>query len=108
MKFAEKTRYFFFLHFEWIVLSAALLLMIFINPYSAGYSFCLAELAGIGFCPGEGFGRSVALLFRGDVAASFAFHPAGIPAVFILISRIIRIFNRNKKITEEKLYEPRV
>jgi len=106
MRFAETVRYFFFLHFEWIALSAALMLMIFINPYSSGLSLCPVELVGFSFCPGEGFGRSVALFFRGDIAASFAFHPAGIPAVFIMKYRIIQLINRNNKITKEQLYEP--
>lgn len=94
----------FFLHFEWIVLLAALLLMVLINPYADAESFCLLSKAGFSYCPGTGFGNSVALLARGDVVASFTSHPAGIPAVFILIHRIYSIFKRNLHITKEALH----
>jgi len=98
----------FYLHFEWLVLSAAIILMILINPYSAGFSFCFIDIAGFGFCPGEGLGRSVALFFRGELVASFAMHPAGIPGVFIMIYRITQILNRNRKLKKEMLYEPSI
>lgn len=101
MRFSETGKYIFFLHFEWMALAAALLLMISINPSETSVSFCLLDKLGFNFCPGEGFGRSVASFFRGDAEASFAYHPAGIPAVFIMMHRIIRILNRNRKLTEE-------
>ena len=52
------------------------------------------ELLGIGavsLCPGCGLGRSIAALWRGDVALSWALHPLGIPAVVVLASRAVSL-----------------
>lgn len=84
------------MHFEWLVLAAALLLMAFIDPAAQRASFCIIDRFGFTFCPGCGLGRSVAYLFRGDFQASLAMHPAGIVAVFVLLGRIGHILKRNK------------
>lgn len=94
---------FFFLHFEWAVLAVGILLMAYMDPLNGKSTFCLFERAGISFCPGEGLGRSIAYLFRGDVNASFASHPAGIPAVLILSGRIFTILKRNKNLKKQSL-----
>ncbi len=43
------------------------------------------------FCPGCGLGRSIAALWRGDVALSWSLHPLGIPAVGILVGHVVRL-----------------
>lgn len=85
----------FFLHSEWVMLSIGLIAMAFINPYVNGQTLCIFEIAGLSFCPGEGFGRSVALMVRGAWIESFQMHPLGIPGVFIIAHRICTIFRRN-------------
>ncbi|MDZ7774001.1 MAG: DUF2752 domain-containing protein [Balneolaceae bacterium] len=87
---------FFRRHFEWCALAAGLLLMAAIDPYTAREGgFCLLEWAGMSWCPGEGLGRSVALLMRGDLAASLQMHFMGIPAVSIMGGRISYLVHLN-------------
>ncbi|WP_445263753.1 DUF2752 domain-containing protein [Rhodohalobacter sp. 8-1] len=72
--------------------------MVFLNPYENGQTLCLFEIAGITFCPGEGFGRSVALMARGEWIESFRMHPLGIPGSAIIMHRIYSIIIRNQSI----------
>lgn len=82
-------------HFEWTALAAGLLLMATIDPYAPReWGLCLLEWAGI-WCPGEGLGRSVALLMRGDLAASLQHHFMAIPAVSIMAGRVSYLIHRN-------------
>jgi len=82
-------------HFEWIALSAGLLLMAMLDPATDAQTFCPIERMGFNYCPGEGLGRSISLAFRGDFLASLAMHPAGIAAIFILSGRIYSIIKEN-------------
>jgi hypothetical protein len=95
----------FFLHFEWMALVSFLIIPAFIDPAANSATFCLFHNIGIEFCPGCGLGRSVAYLFRGDLTASFHMHPAGWLAVVVLASRVIQIFNRNRKIKKYNVNE---
>lgn len=54
-------------------------------------SVCPLKQAGITFCPGCGLGRSVSLLFQGNVSQSLQAHPLGIFAVIILSFRILNL-----------------
>lgn len=99
-KFNLSIRRVFFLHFEWVALACGLLLMAFINPAGSELSICPIDRLGFSFCPGEGLGRSVAYFFRLDLQASFAMHPAGIPAVAILSARIISLLKRNYQLNK--------
>jgi len=65
------------------------------NPSGQHYSFCLFNNLGIPFCPGCGLGRSITLLFNGDVKQSFLCHPLGIPAVILLFSRIFTVLRNS-------------
>lgn len=87
MKFIQK-------NLEWIVFSTGLILLGIMNPESAGTSFCLFDLVGIDFCPGEGLGHSIAYTFRGDLSSAMNAHFAGPLAVLILSSRIIYLLKR--------------
>ena len=52
-----------------------------------------AALGGgpLAFCPGCGLGRSIAALWRGDLALAWSLHPLGIPAVAVLGHRILTL-----------------
>lgn len=80
--------------FIWI---AALLVLAFSSPLDTHYSLCPLHNLGFSWCPGCGLGHSISWLFRGDVVQSFHAHPLGIPAVIIIVFRIISIFRKNKK-----------
>lgn len=98
MRTTKSFQSYFFLHFEWIMLTGALITMALLNPYEDGQTLCLFEIAGITFCPGEGFGRSVALMVRGEWIESFQMHPLGIPGATVIMHRIYSIFKRNQSI----------
>jgi hypothetical protein len=98
----------FFLHFEWLILAAGLFSVAMLNPLVASESFCIIYRAGLEFCPGCGLGRSVAFLFRGDFWSSMQMHPAGIPAVGIILGRIVTIFYRNYNIKKETYHEKNI
>jgi hypothetical protein len=97
MKMKEKFRNTFFLHFEWLALTGLLVAAAAINPYSPGASFCLFDAAGIEYCPGEGLGRSIAHLFRGNFYESVQAHPVGFAAVLIIMIRVGSILHRNRQ-----------
>jgi len=61
-----------------------------------GMNLCLIEALGLP-CLGDGLGRSIAHLARGQVAASWAAHPLGGPAVAILIGHIGRLLTSHPR-----------
>ncbi|NBC27529.1 MAG: DUF2752 domain-containing protein [Bacteroidetes bacterium] len=99
MRIGKSFQDFFFLHFEWCILVAALLMMVSIDPSEHAFSFCIIDMLGFSFCPGDGFGRSVALLFRGEFLESFRMHPFGIPGAAIILHRIFSLHVRNHAIS---------
>lgn len=79
---------------EAIVWLAGLAAMATLDPSAtATPSGCLFEQAGLSFCPGCGLGHSIAHLARGHLAASFAAHPLGLPAVAMLLVRSGRLLH---------------
>lgn len=102
MSGGEPFKYYFFLHFEWMVLLSGLLFVVFLDPFSQSISFCPIDRLGFDFCPGCGLGKSVALAARGHLSASLQSHPMGLIAVFIIITRIGSIFHRNYKLVKEQ------
>jgi hypothetical protein len=78
-------------HLEMFIWIAAILLLVFLNPYGNLYSICPLKYLGFHYCPGCGLGRSIALLFRGRLAESFAMHPFGIFAILVIGQRIIQL-----------------
>jgi hypothetical protein len=78
----------------WVI---ALMLPLFINPSKPHFSICLFHNLGLNFCPGCGLGRSLALLYRGDIFQSFLCHPLGIFAFGVLLYRIIILSVKLKK-----------
>lgn len=85
MKFIRK-------HLEWFTFLSGLLLLGLMDPGTTGVSFCLFDLAGIDFCPGEGLGHSISYTFRGDFDQAMTAHFMGPSAVLILSGRILYIW----------------
>lgn len=89
----------------------ALVMLATAAPVEPGHAqhFTLCPLANMGFdwCPGCGIGRSITQLFHGNVAASIGQHWFGIPALGIILWRIVvliklAIGNRGFKIKRER------
>jgi hypothetical protein len=80
--------------FIWI---AALLTLAFSSPIETCYSFCPLANLGFDWCLGCGLGTSITWLFRGEIMNSWHAHPLGIPALLIILVRIISIFRKNIK-----------
>ncbi len=79
--------------FIWL---AALIWLALDNPGVHHYTLCPLDNLGFPFCPGCGLGRSIGFLFRLDVESSVAAHPLGIPALILLLWRIIKVFSRKE------------
>lgn len=91
-------------HSEWLVFFIGLVLMAFMDPSTKGFSFCLLDMAGAPYCPGEGLGHSIAYFVRGDLEASLSANLFGPVAVVVLSLRIlkiwkIRFFNKSENNT---------
>jgi hypothetical protein len=76
---------------EALIWIAALLFLAFSNPSDHHYTLCPLHNLGWDFCPGCGLGRSISYLFHLQFASSFQTHPLGIPAVIIIVHRILYI-----------------
>ncbi|MEO9886551.1 MAG: DUF2752 domain-containing protein [Balneola sp.] len=79
-------------HIEWLAFLVGLILMATLDPTIQGTSFCLFDFIGIGFCPGEGLGHSIAWFFRGELGNAFEANLFGPFAVVILSMRILQIW----------------
>lgn len=72
-----------------------LVLLFLVDPASTRrLDLCLFHRLGLGPCPGCGLGASIHYFLRGDMAASWASHPLGIPAFLILAARTIGLLAR--------------
>ncbi len=80
----------------WIIAIVALATM---EPTEAHVSLCPLANLGWDFCPGCGLGHSIAFIFRGEIIASFNAHPLGLPALIMLLYRIVTlVVNQNVKL----------
>ena len=71
---------------------AGLVALCLLGPSSEPHlRLCPLALTGIETCPGCGLGRSIALLFRGELSASFRAHWFGLPATAILLTRSLTL-----------------
>lgn len=52
-------------------------------------TICLPTMLGLDACMGCGIGHAAGLALRGDLAGSWQAHPLGMPAVVILLARIV-------------------
>jgi hypothetical protein len=57
--------------------------------YEQHFSLCPLAAIGLDWCPGCGIGRSITQLFHGNIDASFQHHWFGIPALLILVHRVV-------------------
>lgn len=69
----------------------ALLFLALTQTGSAHYSLCPIENMGFSWCPGCGLGRSLRSLLHADIRSSLDHHWFGIPALFILLHRILQL-----------------
>jgi len=75
----------------------AFLYLALINPYETKhFTLCLFSLAGIENCPGCGLGKSISMVFHGDFLGSLKAHPLGIPAILLIVRRIIQLIKNTK------------
>jgi hypothetical protein len=81
---------------EALIWTVALVFLAVSNPAVHHYTLCPLDNLGFHYCPGCGLGRSIGYFFRLDFISSFYAHPLGIPTVFLLIFRIIRIITKQK------------
>jgi hypothetical protein len=74
---------------ELIFWVGSLVAILTINP-DAGNHFSLCPLDNLGFswCPGCGLGRSMNLLARGEIQASWSMHPLAMLAYGVILHRI--------------------
>jgi len=54
-------------------------------------TLCIPTLLGFDGCLGCGLGRSIGHLARGQMGESWAANPLGVPAVLIIIARIVQL-----------------
>lgn len=84
-----KVKFVFKNYFEIAALSSGLILLAFMDPtLDYRYSWCLFEMVGIGFCPGEGLGHSIAYTFRAEIYNALEANMLGPLSVVILTGRI--------------------
>jgi hypothetical protein len=76
---------------EAIVWIGGLIVVALSDPGVSHFIICPLNNLGFDFCPGCGLGRSIGLLFRGELRESFAAHPLGIFAVIVLSYRIFQL-----------------
>ncbi|HLP29313.1 MAG TPA: DUF2752 domain-containing protein [Candidatus Didemnitutus sp.] len=62
-------------------------------------TLCVPTLLGFDGCWGCGLGRSIGYLAHGDVSASLASHPFGIPAVLIISTRIVHLVRQSRTVS---------
>ncbi len=89
---------YFHLHFELLFWIASLTTLAVMPMPENGFSFCPLHMLGIDFCPGCGLGKAIHLAFHCRFFESVKMHFLGIPAIVIIIGRIISIIkNKIKK-----------
>jgi len=76
---------------EALIWISSLIFLAVSDPAHHHYTLCPLDNLGISYCPGCGLGRSIGYFFRLDLESSFLSHPLGIPAVFLLIYRSVKI-----------------
>ncbi len=81
---------------EMVIWISGLVFLALYNPATGtDFTVCPFRLLGIHWCPGCGLGHSVSFLLHGDVVRSWQCHPLGIPALGILMMRIVTLFRNS-------------
>ncbi|MEW5800248.1 MAG: DUF2752 domain-containing protein [Bacteroidota bacterium] len=66
--------------------------LVLIDPVAIQqFSLCPLHTLGFESCPGCGLGRSISYALRGNITASFSMHILGIPAIGIILHRIVTL-----------------
>lgn len=78
--------------FIWLL---ALIALAFSGQYNGlHFSFCPLHNLGISWCPGCGLGLSISSLLHGDFQSSWEHHWFGVPALMILVHRILELSHK--------------
>ena len=102
-------RLFFLRYFELVFWIAALIALAISNPSSAThFTLCPLKLMGISWCPGCGLGHAIAYLLHGDIRNSFHSHWLGIPALLMIIYRIVDLIKQRIFDLKFAVLQPRV
>lgn len=77
---------------EFYFLFLGLVYLFFIDPSkNINLDLCLFQYFGWNNCPGCDLGKSLSFLLHGDINSSIQSHYFGIPALFIIIFRLVEI-----------------
>jgi hypothetical protein len=76
---------------ELLFFCCAILLLYFIPLDGDSFSFCVFKLAGFTDCPGCGLGHAIQLALHFQFTLSFQAHWFGMPAVVIIVYRIVQL-----------------
>jgi hypothetical protein len=80
---------------ELIIWSGAIFILAVSYPKTINhFTLCPLESLGLPWCPGRGLGRSISYLLHGEIELSVTQHWFGIPALGILIYRIVQLLNK--------------
>jgi len=85
------------LDLELVFLVASLLSFALSNPENEHFNLCIFKWLNFNYCPGCGLGHSITWFFHGDFSKAYESHFFGIPAVFIILHRIIQLVRENFK-----------
>lgn len=86
---------------EAFIWSGALIYLALINPYADGHlNLCAFNAIGIENCPGCGLGKSISMIFHGDLLHSIESHPLGLIAILLIVYRIITVIYNNHKVSK--------
>lgn len=81
---------------EILIWTIALIYLAFINDANiAHFTLCPLSNFGVEDCPGCGLGKSITMFFSVDIMGSLKTHILGIPAVMILLYRIVTLIRIN-------------
>jgi hypothetical protein len=70
---------------------AGIVFLFFWSPAASHFTLCPISNLGLDFCPGCGLGHAIHYAMWLDFKASFNWHPLGIPALLIILHRIITL-----------------
>lgn len=76
---------------ELMIWTGALLILTFADIEAAWPSLCPIDALGFAWCPGCGLGQAIGLLLQGQFIASWQAHPLAVPALAVLLHRIISL-----------------
>lgn len=73
-----------------------LFLLASMNIEESHFSFCIFSWLGFTHCPGCGLGHAIHYILQGHLNASLVAHPLGIPALLILLHRVVMLAKPGK------------